>query len=96
MPGDVSATYRTLANAFAMLQGGDSAEAQGANNNNELLGRLVATLMESAEHPPTEVKGVSDEFISELERVPRKDLKSDMSCPICSNPFVEGKYHLED
>ncbi|GAB7363455.1 hypothetical protein MBLNU230_g3728t1 [Neophaeotheca triangularis] len=94
LPGDVSATYRTLANAFAMMQGGESPDTQGTDNNNELLGRLVASLMESAENPPTEVQGVSDEFISELERVPKKNLKSDMSCPICSNAFVEDPHPL--
>ena len=58
--------------------------------HHELLGRLVGELMESAEHPPSEVEGVSDEFIEQLERVPKKNLKADMSCPICSNPFLEG------
>ena len=46
--------------------------------------------MQSAEHPPSEVEGVSDEFIEQLDRVPKKSLKTDMSCPICSNPFLEG------
>jgi tRNA (cytidine32/guanosine34-2'-O)-methyltransferase len=46
--------------------------------------------MESAEHPPDQVQGVSDEFIEQLERVDRKKLKPDMTCPICSNPFLEG------
>lgn len=26
----------------------------------------------------------------ELERVPKKALKKDMSCPICNNPFLDG------
>lgn len=30
----------------------------------------------------------------ELERVPRKELKKDDSCPICSSPFLEDKYPL--
>ncbi|KAK5162885.1 uncharacterized protein LTR77_011142 [Saxophila tyrrhenica] len=50
--------------------------------------------MESAEHPPTEVEGVSDEFIEQLERVPKKSLKEDMSCPICSRPFLEDSHPL--
>lgn len=61
-----------------------------ADNRDELLGRLVQTLMESAEHPPSEVQGVSDEFIEQLERIPKKALKEDMSCPICSNAFLDG------
>jgi hypothetical protein len=46
--------------------------------------------MASAEHPPSQVDGVSDEFLEQLERVPKKSLKSEQSCPICSNPFLEG------
>lgn len=69
---------------------GSDGNVQPHHNHDELLGRLVESLMESAEHPPSEVKGVSDEFIEQLERVPKKSLKEDMSCPICSNPFLEG------
>ena len=72
-----------------MMRGGDDT-VQPHDSQDELLGRLVESLMESAEHPPSEVEGVSDEFIEQLERVPKKNLKQDMSCPICSNPFLEG------
>ena len=71
------------------MRGGDGT-VQPQDSHDELLGRLVESLMESAEHPPSEVEGVSDEFIEQLERVPKKNLKADMSCPICSNPFLEG------
>ena len=27
----------------------------------------------------------------ELDRVPRKSLKKGMDCPICGNPFLDGK-----
>lgn len=59
--------------------------------HSELLDQLVESLMESAEHPPSQVDGVSDEFIEQLERVPKRNLKPDQTCPICSNPFLEGK-----
>ena len=72
-----------------MMRGVDGT-VQPQDSQDELLSRLVESLMDSAEHPPSEVQGVSDEFIEQLERVPRKSLKSDMSCPICSNPFLEG------
>lgn len=64
---------------------------QQQDSHDELLGRLVQSLMESAEHPPSEVQGVSDEFVEQLERVPKKSLKEDMTCPICSNGFLEGE-----
>lgn len=89
LPRDISAAFRNLANAFEMMRGGDG-EVRPSDNHDELLGRLVESLMESAEHPPNEVQGVSDEFIEQLERVPKKSLKQDMTCPICANPFLEG------
>ena len=89
LPRDISAAFRNLANAFEMMRGSDGA-VQQQDSHDELLGRLVESLMQSAEHPPSEVEGVSDEFIEQLERVPKKSLKEDMSCPICSNPFLEG------
>ncbi|KAK3717378.1 hypothetical protein LTR37_005767 [Vermiconidia calcicola] len=91
MPRDISAAFRNLANAFEMMRGGDEASNSGQGGVDDLLGNLVQSLIESAEHPPSEVQGVSDEFIEQLERVPKKSLKEDMSCPICSNPFLEGK-----
>lgn len=72
-----------------MMQGGNGGvQAEGTN---ELLGQLVESLMASAEDPPREVQGVPDSFLDELERVPKKNLKSSDSCPICSNPFLEGR-----
>lgn len=102
MPRDISAAFRNLANAFEMMRGGDPAnlahdadDALGTHathdSHDDLLGQLVASLMESAEHPPSEVQGVSDQFIEQLERVPKKSLRAEMSCPICSNAFLDGK-----
>lgn len=70
-----------------MRDGGDASQ-----EHNELIERLVQSLMDSAEHPPSEVKGVPDEFIEELERVPKKSLSREQSCPICANPFLDGAY----
>jgi len=91
LPRDVSAAYRNLANAFDMMRGGAGAAPEEGHEG--LLEQLVESLMQSAEHPPTEVQGVSDEFIEQLERVPKKSLKADQTCPICSNPFLEGTHH---
>ncbi|EMC99584.1 hypothetical protein BAUCODRAFT_119161 [Baudoinia panamericana UAMH 10762] len=92
LPRDIAAAFRNLANAFGMmLVGGETAQDAGRN---ELLSNLVESLMHSAEHPPSEVQGVSDEFIEQLDRVPKKKLKAEMSCPICSNPFLEDTHPL--
>jgi len=90
MPRDISAAFRNLANAFTMMQGGSGASQE--QSHNELLEQLVESLMQNAEHPPSEVQGVSDEFIEQLDRIPKKSLKQDQSCPICSNPFLEGTH----
>ncbi|KAK4549457.1 hypothetical protein LTR36_006454 [Oleoguttula mirabilis] len=92
LPRDVSAAYRNLANAFEMMRGGNGSGQE--DNHNELLEQLVGSLMQNAEHPPTEVAGVSDEFLEQLERVPKNSLKADQSCPICSNPFLEDPHPL--
>ena len=96
LPRDISAAYRNLANAFNMMRGGPGNEANedasSAESQDDLLAQLVESLMQGAEHPPTEVQGVSDEFIEQLDRVPKKSLNAEQSCPICSNPFLEGTF----
>lgn len=72
-----------------MMRGADGG-VQQQDSHDELLSTLVESLMQNAEHPPSEVQGVSDEFLEDLDRVPKKSLTADMSCPICSNPFLEG------
>ena len=56
-----------------------------------MLDGMIESLFADAEAPPTEVKGVSQGFLDELERVPRKGLKGGMDCPICGNGFLEGE-----
>ena len=88
-PGDVAAAFRTLANAFLVMRG-EPISAEGRAD--DVLATLVESLMRSAEDPPREVQGVPDSFLDELERVPKKALKPNESCPICSNPFLEGEF----
>lgn len=75
-----------------MMQGGHGGTED--NSTNELLESLVQSLMENAEHPPKEVEGVPDSFLAELDRVPKKSLKKDDSCPICSNTFLDDPHPL--
>ena len=75
-----------------MMRGGSSTTQDTQHDN--LMNSLVESLMASADQPPTEVQGVTDEYIAELERVPKKSLKQDQSCPICSNPFLEDPHPL--
>jgi hypothetical protein len=88
LPGDVAAAYRLLANAFDMMRTpSDSA-------HDDLMNTLVQSLMQEADHPPSELKGCPDDFIANLDRVPKEKLTKDQSCPICATPFLDDKFPL--
>ncbi|KIV95117.1 hypothetical protein PV10_02806 [Exophiala mesophila] len=87
VPGDVSAAFRSLAEAFQIMQ-------RDNDNESDLLETMIQTLMSSAERPPQEVKGVDEEYIANLERVNIKKVKKDADCPICGNAFVEDPHPL--
>ncbi|KAL9599321.1 MAG: hypothetical protein Q9179_003594 [Wetmoreana sp. 5 TL-2023] len=81
MPVDMRAVFITLSDAFRSMR------QDGGGN---LLDTLIESLEADAEAPPREVQGVSDAFLDELDRVPKKSLKKADSCPICGNPFLDG------
>ncbi|KAL8930736.1 MAG: hypothetical protein Q9208_000277 [Pyrenodesmia sp. 3 TL-2023] len=85
MPADMRAVFITLSDAFRTMR---------RDGGGTLLDTLIETLEADAESPPKEVKGVSDAFLDELDRVPKKTLKKTDSCPICNNPFLEDQYPL--
>ncbi|CCH44283.1 hypothetical protein BN7_3845 [Wickerhamomyces ciferrii] len=41
-----------------------------------------------------DIQGVSDEFIDSLDRVSKKQLKSDQTCSICTNDFLDDPHPL--
>jgi hypothetical protein len=88
-PENMSAAFRLLANAFELMRG-RPAEEEGSGEN-DLLANMIEVLRQNADDPPTELKGVPDSFLDELERVPKKSLKPSDTCPICVNPFLEGE-----
>ncbi|EHY60095.1 hypothetical protein HRR83_006455 [Exophiala dermatitidis] len=88
VPGDVSAAFTSLAEAFQIIQ----RENDHADSN--LLQDMISSLIEAAEHPPREVKGVDEEYIAGLERVNIKTVKKDAECPICGNAFVDDPHPL--
>ncbi|KAL8762092.1 MAG: hypothetical protein Q9184_001864 [Pyrenodesmia sp. 2 TL-2023] len=85
MPADMRAVFITLSDAFRSMR---------QDGGGDLLDTLIETLEADAESPPKEVGGVSDAFLDELDRVPKKSLKKADSCPICNNPFLEDQYPL--
>lgn len=86
----MAATYRLLANAFEMMLGRVPDEDARNDPSNNLLMEMIEYLRQNADDPPSELKGVPDSFLDELERVPKKSLKKTDTCPICVNPFLEG------
>jgi hypothetical protein len=85
----MSAAFRLLANAFEMMRGRSADDEAGGEN--ELLVNMIDVLRQNADDPPSELKGVPDSFLDELERVDKKSLKPSDTCPICVNPFLEGE-----
>ena len=81
----------TNANAFETMRGRPADEN---NEHGDLLANMIEMLRENADDPPTELKGVPNSFLDELERVPKKALKPSDTCPICVNPFLEGTSHV--
>jgi len=86
-PENVTATLRLAADAYEII----STEHGGENN---LLRDMIAQLDTAASAPPAKLEGVSDTFLSELERVPKTKLKKDDCCPICSEPFLDDEFPL--
>ncbi|KAF2274740.1 uncharacterized protein EI97DRAFT_451532 [Westerdykella ornata] len=94
-PENVAAAFRLLANAFELMRGRapEDQSREGAAGN-DLLANMIEILRQNADDPPQEVKGVPNSFLDELERVPKKALKKDDTCPICVNPFLDDEYPL--
>ena len=53
---------------------------------------LISSLLSDADTPPREVLGVGEQFLTDLERIPKAALKKEAVCPICNNPFLDGMY----
>ncbi|GKZ68751.1 hypothetical protein AnigIFM50267_003496 [Aspergillus niger] len=103
VPRDVSAAFYSLAEALDLMRregGGGAAlpsETQGTaggDGDNDLLTTMIQSLLSTAEMPPREVEGASEEFCDQLDRIPRTALNSSQVCPICNNPFLEDQYPL--
>jgi len=73
------APFRALARAFSDLPG---------------VNTLVEELMREAGDPSVKAKGVSQEYLDSLERVPKARLKQEDVCCICKTPFLDDPYPL--
>jgi hypothetical protein len=87
----MAAAFRLLANAFEMMRGRAPEEAHNTGGENDLLASMIEALRQNADDPPTELEGVPDTFLADLDRVPKKLLKETDTCPLCLVPFLEGR-----
>ncbi|KAJ5136590.1 hypothetical protein N7448_005144 [Penicillium atrosanguineum] len=102
VPGDVSAAFYSLAEAFEVMRrdAADMPERNGdqdGENAEDLLTRMIQTLLNDADMPPREVEGVSEDFCDSMASIARSkvfSLNSSQVCPICNNPFLEDEYPL--
>ena len=88
-PVDVAALYRLVQDQVSTL----AASAPTAENR-ALLERLYADLQASIDAPPERVPGVRQEYLDALDRVDKKRLRADDTCPICAEPHLDDPYAL--
>jgi hypothetical protein len=60
--------------------------------DNPLLRGLIEQLDEAAHDPSQGEQGMPETFFVDLDRIDKKKLKEDETCPICSEPFLDGEY----
>ncbi|CAK7219311.1 hypothetical protein SBRCBS47491_003804 [Sporothrix bragantina] len=88
-PVDVAAVFRLLQDQMLTLLP-DSPNAA----NRELLEQLAGQLEQQIADPPREIAGVTQEYLDTLDRVPKKRLGKDESCPICVERYLDDPYAL--
>ncbi|KAK3402345.1 hypothetical protein B0T20DRAFT_476448 [Sordaria brevicollis] len=88
-PVDVSALFRLLQDQMGVL-----ASTSPTPENRDFLNSLIESLQEDIARPPTQIEGVSQEFLDGLDRVDRKKLKEDEQCPICAERYLDDQYCL--
>jgi hypothetical protein len=88
-PVDHAALLRLVQDQFSTL-----ATTSPSDANRELLASLFDVLESDIASPPEQIQGVSQSYLDGLERVPRKALKEDETCPICAERYLDDQYAL--
>lgn len=87
-PVDAAVLFTMVQEQMATL-----ANSAPSDTNRDFLVSLIDTLRSDVDNPPEEIKGVTQEYLDSLDRVPKKSLKDD-SCPICAEKYMDDKYPL--
>lgn len=88
-PADVGALFRLVQDQMGTL-----AMTAPTEENRDFLRQLVEALEIDVARPPKEIPGVSQEYLDSLDRVNRKTLKKDETCPICAERYLDDPYCL--
>ena len=88
-PVDMAATYQLLLDQFSVFR----LDAPDANRQ-AFFERLMDSIQQSIDQPPSKVTGVPQSYLDALERVPKKQLKKADTCPICNEPFLDDEFPL--
>ncbi|KAJ4419751.1 hypothetical protein N0V82_004794 [Gnomoniopsis sp. IMI 355080] len=103
-PPDVNGLLRLLLSQFTTLHpdlvvadGGarrdTTSHPDDLDSQEEAIRRIIDELTNDLDRP-AEINGVSQEYLDMLERVPKKTIKPDDSCPICAEKFLDDQYPL--
>ncbi|KAK7976576.1 hypothetical protein PG989_015039 [Apiospora arundinis] len=88
-PVDAAGLFRLLQDQYATL-----ATTAPSDDNRSFLEGLIRSLESDIDSPPEHIRGVTQEYLDQLERVPKKQLKADDSCPICAEQYLDDPYPL--
>ncbi|KAK0629182.1 hypothetical protein B0T17DRAFT_614996 [Bombardia bombarda] len=88
-PVDIAAIFRLLQDQMGVL-----ATTAPTADNAAFLRELVESLELDVSNPPMEIRGVSQQYLDGLDRVARKTLKADETCPICAERYLDDQYCL--
>ncbi|GAB1315783.1 hypothetical protein MFIFM68171_05993 [Madurella fahalii] len=88
-PTDTSALFRLIQDQMGTL-----ATTAPTESNRTFLQSLVEALELDVARPPRQIEGVSQEYLDGLDRVPKKTLKEDDTCPICAERYLDDDYPL--
>ncbi|KAI1453207.1 hypothetical protein F4805DRAFT_462038 [Annulohypoxylon moriforme] len=88
-PVDAAGLYRLVHDQFATL-----IQDAPTSENQSFLSGLMSDLEGDIEAPPDHIPGVRQEYLDSLDRVPKKQLKKDDSCPICAEHYLDDPYPL--
>ncbi|XDG05719.1 hypothetical protein ABKA04_005334 [Annulohypoxylon sp. FPYF3050] len=88
-PVDVAGLFHLVHDQLATLYQDAPTDA-----NRTFLTHMMTELQGDIEAPPDHVPGVRQEYLDSLDRVPKKKLKQDDSCPICAENYLDDPYPL--